>query len=161
LRRLDTVAFSATVTAAGGDADWLEINPADDKPVKLRGFLLSQVTEVGDTAEEGLRFSVIRLPATVTSGNGTATTAQPMSSTDAAAGAACETNSTTVATTSGTAVTLMELAWINRMSPYEWWAPDPAFAPLVKQGEALVIRMQTSLLDDMTACFTAWLEEEG
>jgi hypothetical protein len=160
LGRIYTVTFAATVTAAGTDTDWLEILPADDKPVKLRGFLLSQTSEVKDAEEEGLRFSVIRLPATVTSGNGTATTPQPMDSADSAAGAACETNGTTVATTSGTAVTLMELAWINRMSPYEWWAPDPVFAPKVKQGEGLVIRQQSTLLDDMSVAFTAWLEEE-
>ena len=158
--RIYTVSFSATVTAAGTDTDWLEVLPADDKPVKLRGFLLSQISEVGDTPEEGLRFSVIRLPATVTGGNGTATTGQPMDSADAAAGFASETNGTTVATTSGTAATLMEIGWINRNSPYEFWFPDERFAPKVKQGEGLVIRQQTTLADDMTAAATFWLEEE-
>jgi hypothetical protein len=160
MSRVYTVSFSGTVTAAGGDTDLWEVLPADDKPVKLRGFLLAQTTEVGDAAEEGLRISVIRLPATVTSGNGSSTTPAPMDSADSAAGAACETNGTTVATTSGTAVTLLELAWNNRQSPYEWWAPDERFAPKVKQGEGLVIRMQTTLADDMTFAGTAWIEEE-
>jgi hypothetical protein len=160
MSRIYTVSFSATVTAAGTDTDWLEVNPADDKPVKLRGLLLSQISEVGDTPEEGLRFSIIRLPATVTSGNGTATTGQPMDSADAAAGFAAETNGTTVATTSTTAITLAEIGWINRNSPYEMWFPDPAFAPKAKQGEAIIVRQQTTLADDMTACATFWLEEE-
>ena len=158
--RVYTVSFSATVTSAGTDTDWLEVNPADDKPVKLRGLLLSQISEVGDTPEEGLRFSIIRLPATVTTGNGTATTGQPMDSADVAAGFAAETNGTTVATTSGTAITLAEIGWINRNSPYEMWFPDPQFAPKAKQGEALIVRQQTTLADDMTACATFWLEEE-
>lgn len=158
--RMYTVSFAATVTAAGGDTDWIEINPADDKPIKLRGFILGQTSEVGDTAEEGLRFSVIRLPATVTSGNGTATTPQPVDSADAAAGATCETNGTTVATTSGTAVTLMEFGWNERNTPFDFWYPDERFCPKVKQGEALVIRQQTTLADDMSATFTAWIEEE-
>lgn len=160
MSRFYSVSFSGTVTAAGADTDLLEVLPADDKPIKLRGMLLSQISEVGDVAEEGLRISIIRLPATVTGGNGTATTPIPMDSADAAAGAACETNGTTVATTSGTAVTLVELGWNNRNSPYEMWFPDPEISPKVKQGEGLVVRMQTTLADDMTAACTFWLEEE-
>jgi hypothetical protein len=150
--RIYTVSFSATVTAAGGDTDWLEVLPADDKPVKLRGFMLSQISEVKDAEEEGLRFSVLRLPA--------ATTPAPMDSADVAAGCTAEVNGTTVATTTGTAVTLMEFGWINRNSPFEWWAPDERFAPKAKQGEGLIVRMQTTLADDMTAQGTFWLEEE-
>lgn len=158
--RIYTVSFSATVTSAGGDTDWFEILPADDKPVKLRGLLISQISEVADAAEEGLRFSIMRLPATVTGGNGTATTPIPMDSADVAAGAACEVNGATVATTSGAAVTLVEFGWNNRNSPYEMWFPDERFAPKVKQGEGLFLRQQTTLADDMTAQGTIWIEEE-
>jgi len=161
MSRIYTVPYQGTITAAGTDSDLLEVLPADDKPVKLRGLLLSQSSEVGDTQEEGLRISIIRLPATVTSGSGgSAVTPVPMDSADVAAGAACEANNTTVATTSGTAVVVAELAWNERNSPYEMWFPDPAFAPKVKQGEGLVVRMQTTLADDMSGCFTFWIEEE-
>lgn len=160
MSRIYTIVFNATVTSAGGDTDWVEILPADDKPIKIRGFLISQISEVADAAEEGLRFSLMRLPATVTGGNGTATTPVPMDSADTAAGAACETNATTVATTSGTAVTLMEFGWNNRNSPYEFWFPDERFAPKCKQGEGIVLRQQTTLADDMTAQCTVWIEEE-
>lgn len=160
MSRIYTVVFQGTVTNAGGDTDWFELTPADDKPIKLRGLKIGQLSEVGDTAEEGLRISIIRLPATVTSGNGTAATPAPMDSADTAAGFAAEVNGTTVATTSGTAVILEELAWNIRNSPFETWWPDAAFAPKVKQGEALVIRQQTTLTDDMTACFTVYVEEE-
>jgi hypothetical protein len=158
--RIYTISYTGTVTNTGGDADLLEINPADDKPVKLRGMMLSQISEVGDAAEEGLRISIMRLPATVTSSNGTAVTPIPMDSANAAAGAACECNGATVATTSGSAVTLMETGWNIRNSPYEWWAPDDNYAPKVKQGEALVVRQQTTAADDYTGCFTFWIEEE-
>lgn len=160
MSRIYTVSYQGTFTNAGGDTDWLEILPADDRPVKLRGFVLSQISEVQDAAEEGLRFSILRLPATVTGGNGTAVTPAPMDSADAAAGFAAECNGATVATTTGSAITLAEIGWLNRNSPYDFWFPDPAFAPKVKQGEALIIRQQTTLADDMTGCFTAWLEEE-
>lgn len=159
--RIYTVSYQGTLTAAGGDSDLLEILPADDKPVKLRGFVIGQTSEVGDAAEEGVRLSVLRLPATVTSGSGgSAVTPAPMDSADAAAGAACECNNTTVATTSSTAVTLMEMGWNERLTPFDFWFPDVAYAPKVKQGEGLVVRMQTTLADDISGTFTAWIEEE-
>lgn len=154
-----TVSFAGTVTAAGGDTDWLELTPADDKPCRLRGWIIGQTSEVGDTAEEGVRFSVILLPATVTSGNGTATTGRPTIDTDGAAGFAAETNGTTVATTSGTALTLLELAWNERASPWEFWFPDIDFCPKVRQASALVFRMQTTLADDISATATFFIEE--
>jgi len=161
MSRIYTASYQGTITNAGGDSDLIEILPADDKPVKLRGLLLSQISEVGDTAEEGLRISIMRLPATVTSGSGgSAVTPIPMDSADSVAGAACECNNTTVATTSGSAVTLAEIGWNERMSPYEIWFPDPAFSPKAKQGEGLVVRMQTTPADDFTGLFTFWIEEE-
>lgn len=159
--RIYTIPYTGTVTNAGGDTDLLELLPADDKPVKLRGILLSQISEVGDAAEEGLRISIMRLPATVTSGSGgSAVTPVPQDSADAAAGVAAECNNTTVATTSGTAVTLWELGWNIRNSPYEMWFPDDDFCPKAKQGEALVVRQQTTAADDYTGCFTFVVEEE-
>lgn len=159
--RIYSVSYQGTITNAGGDTDLLELLPADDKPVKLRGLLLSQISEVGDAAEEGLRISILRLPATVTSGTGgSAVTPAPMDSADAAAGVAVECNNTTVATTSGTAVTVAEIGWNERNSPYEMWFPDDRFAPKAKQGEGLIVRQQTTAADDYTGCFTFWIEEE-
>lgn len=161
MSRIYTISYTGTVTAAGGDSDLLELLPADDKPIKLRGVLLSQISEVGDAQEEGLRISIMRLPATVTSGSGgSAVTPAPMDSADSAAGVAAECNNTTVATTSGSAVTLAEIGWNIRNSPYETWFPDPNFAPKAKQGEAIVVRMQTTPADDFTGAFTFWVEEE-
>jgi hypothetical protein len=154
-----TVPFSATVTAAGTDTDLFELTPTDDKPILLRGLILSQISEVGDAAEEGVRISIIRLPATVTSGNGSAVTPTPTDDIDVAAGFAAEVNSTTVATTSGSAATIEEFGWNLRASPLERWWPDPEFAPKVRQAGALVVRMQTTLADDVTMQGTAYVEE--
>lgn len=154
-----TVSFAGTVTNAGGNTDLCELTPADDKPIKLRGFTIGQYSEFGDAAEEAIRISVIRLPATVTSGNGTATTPQKIDDLSAAAGFAAETNGTTVATTSSTAETIAELAWNLRASPYEFWWPDSEFAPLVRQAAAIVVRMQSTLADDASFAFTAYVEE--
>lgn len=159
--RIYSISYQGTITNAGGDSDLLELLPADDKPVKLRGLLLSQTSEVGDAAEESLRISILRMTATVTSGSGgSAVTPAPMDSADTAAGAAAECNNTTVATTSGSTVTIAELAWNERNSPYEMWFPDERFAPKAKQGEGLIVRMQTTPADDFSGCFTFWIDEE-
>lgn len=148
------------MTNAGGNADLWEFLPADDKPIKLRGFRLGQTSEVGDTAEEGLEIQVIRLGATVTGSNGTSVTPVPLDSADAAAGFTAEINGATVATTSGTTTVVESLAWNNRASPFESWYPDERFAPKAKQGEGLFIRLISTVADDMTFAGTAWIEEE-
>jgi len=158
--RIYSVSYQGTITNAGGDVDLLEVLPADDKPVKLRGFMLSQISEVGDAAEEGLRVSILRMAATVTTGNGTSTTPIPMDSANVAFGGTAECNGATVATTSGATVVLAEIGWNIRNSPFEWWAPDAEFAPKAKQGEGLFVRQQTTAADDYTGCFTFWIEEE-
>lgn len=161
MSRIYTVVYQGTITNAGGNTDLLEVLPADDKPVKLRGFSLAQTSEVGDSAEEGLRITVQRFPATVTSGSGGASaTPNPLDSADSAAGFAAEVNNTTVATTSSTAVILCEYGWNIRNSPFIEWFPDPQFAPKVKQGEGLIIRQETTATDDYDGRFTFWLEEE-
>jgi hypothetical protein len=81
-----------------------------------------------------------------------------LDSADTAAGFAAEVNNTTVATTSGTAVTIAELGWNIRSSPYEFWFP-PRCEPIFKQGEGLAIRAQTTVADDISIACTYWLEE--
>lgn len=160
MSRIYNVVFAGTLTNAGGDQDLIEILPADDKPVRLRGWSIGQTSEVADAAEEGLRVSVIRLPATVTSGSGGSSPAvSPLDSADAACGATIEVNNTTVATTSSTAVTLNEFAWNIRASPWDFWYPDDRFCPVVKQGEGLVVRLQTTPADDISAALSFWIEE--
>lgn len=158
MSRIYTVPFNGTLANAGGDVDLVELLPADDKPVKLRGFKFGQTSELGDSAEEQLRISIMRLPATVTGGSGgSAVTPTPDDSAQTAAGCAAEANNTTVATTNGSAVTLEEFS-INIRAPFETWWPD--FAWKAKQGEALVIRCQSTPADDLSAQWTAIIEEE-
>lgn len=160
MSRFYAVPFAGTVTNAGGDNDLFELAPASNKPVRLCGFTLGQTSEVADAAEEGVRISVIRMTATVTGSNGTSTTPVPMDGVDTAAGAACEVNGTTVATTSGTATTVCEMAWNIRNSPYEFWFP-PEFRPYAKNAEFIFVRMQTTLADDISFAGTFFFEETG
>lgn len=159
--RVYTVPFAGTTVAnAGGNADLWEFLPADDKPIKLRGFSFGQISEVGDAAEEGVEIQIIRMSATVTSSNGSSVTPVPIDSADSAAGFSAETNGATVATTSGTATIAASFPWNLRASPYEWWAPDERFAVKAKQGEGLFIRLITTVADDITFGGVAWVEEE-
>jgi hypothetical protein len=159
--RIYTAVFNGTITAAGGDSDLISIQPADDKPIKLRGFRLSQTSEVGDAQEEGARITVKRLPATLSIGSGgAAVTPTPMDSANVACGATVRCNDTSVATSTGNVVVLEEIGWNVRNSPCDFWYPDADYAPKVKQGEGLIVRLETTLADDITACLTFWLEEE-
>lgn len=158
--RIYSVSFAATVTSAGGDTDLFEFVPGDDHPIRLRGLKLGQTSDVGDAASEGVRISIIRLPATFTSSNGTSTTPRPLDVTTPAATFGAEVNGTTVATTSGTAITLEEFGWLIQASPYETWWPDADFAPTARQTEGLVVRLQTTLADDISMACTAYIEED-
>jgi hypothetical protein len=156
-----TVPFAgATVTNAGGNNDLWIFEPADDKPIKLRGFRLGQISEVADAAEEGLELQIIRMTATVTNGNGGSVTPVPLDSADAAAGFTSETNGTTVATTSGSTTVIESVPWNIRCSPFEVWYPEASYSPKAKQGEAIIIRMITTVADDFTFGGVAWVEEE-
>lgn len=151
-----TVPYQGTLTNAGADADLFELTPADDKPIYLRRILLAQLSEVGDTAEEGVRVSVIYLPATVTSGNGSAVTPVPLDPLGIAAGFAAEANGATVATTSGTAAIIYEFAWNIRIAPTEiMFGPDLDDMPCARQGGAIVVRCQTTVADDVSIAITA------
>lgn len=158
--RIYWVAYTGTLTNAGGNSDLLELLPADDKPVKLRAMSISQISEVGDAAEEGLQISVQRFPATVTGGSGgSAVTPTPVDSADSAAGVAAECNNTTVATTSSTAVQFGYYGWNVRAGLEVWW-PDDRFCPKAKQGEALIVRCDTTAADDLTVNLAFCIEEE-
>lgn len=159
MSRKYTVPYAGTLTNAGGDCDLFELTPGDDKPIRLRGLILAQTSEVADAAEEGLRISIIHLGATVTTGNGTSVTPAPIDLVDTAAGFAAEANGATVATTSGTSTTMYEFAWNIRISPMEMWWPDEQLAPLARQGAAIVVRCQTTAADDISIAITAIVEE--
>lgn len=160
--RIYAVPFAgATVTNAGGNNDLWIFEPADDKPIKLRGFRIGQISEVGDAAEEGLELQVIHMTGTVTNGNGGAVTPVPLPNpTGTAAGFTSETNGTTVATTSGATTIVEPVPWNVRATPCDFWPPDERFCLAARQGEAIIIRLITTVADDITFAGVAWIEEE-
>lgn len=158
--RIYSVSAAFTVTNANGNYDYFELTPADDKPIRICGLILSQKSDVGDAQEEGLDFTVIRLPASVTSGSGgSSPTPQQLDDVEPAAGFTAEMGNSTVATTSGTAAQLADFAWNIRNSPYEMWWPEEKFRPMCRQGAVLVLRQNTSVADDVDISCTVYVEE--
>lgn len=157
--RMYTLAFEAiAVTTA---TDFFEVNPAANKPCRFAGIFLSQSSDVGDSAEEILRITVTRVPATFTSSGGTSTTPRLVDATGAAAGAACEvtTGSSAVATTSGTLETLKAYQF-NIRTGLELWLP-PEFQFQFVNGAGGVVRLPAAPADSLTMSGTLYFVEEG
>lgn len=157
--RLFTIPFTSTVTTAGGNADLWEVVAAAGAPIRIRGIMLGETSEVGDAAEEIIDISVIRMTATVTSGNGTAGAPESVENNALAPSFASETNGATVATTSGSTDIIERFAWNLRNSPFEHWYPDVDFAPKCQGSQGLFVRMNSTVADDITFVGTLWVEE--
>lgn len=159
--RMYRVPYTGTITNSGGNADLIALTPADDKPIRLVGWLLGQTSEVGDTQEENLELTVRHMTATVTVTGGTSVTPVPnRPGTDTEAGFTATANSSTVATTSGTSTIMEEIGWNERATPWERWIPEE-LRPRASQGEYLLIRNESTPADDFTATLTFIVEEEG
>jgi hypothetical protein len=151
-------AYSGTLTNAGGNADLMTFEPGDDKTMALLRFVIGQTSEVADAAEEAMQISIIHMTATVTNSNGSSVTVAKGNVNDPATGTTVEANGSTISTTSGASVTHEIIAWNMRGSPLiiDW--PEE-FAPFARQGEAIIIRCDTTVADDVTIVMTAiWKE---
>lgn len=151
------VPYTGTLTQAGGNADLLYVAPADDKPVTLFKMRLGQTSEVQDAGEENLLLSVCRLTGTVTAGSGgSAVTPVGADSAAPAAGFTARCNDSTVAT--GTLTVIEYIVWNVRANPTEIFFEKEDLQ--VKQGEALVVRCDSTVNDDMTIAVTFLLHED-
>jgi hypothetical protein len=152
--RVYTVEFeNVAVTAA---QDLFSLDAATDKPIELVALELAQNTELGDAAEEQLRFRVIRGHTTVGSG-GSAPTPQPTSPGDTAAGFTARVNDTTIAS-AGTAVNLLSTAYNVRVG-YAW-GPVPYGMGFWTSGTSiLVVRLLAAPADSVSMSGTATIVE--
>jgi hypothetical protein len=83
MARVYTVEFEADAATTADDL--IELDAAAEKPITVLGWFLSQGTELGDAAEEQLRYRWVR--GNTTSGSGGASaTPRPVNLTDTAAG---------------------------------------------------------------------------
>lgn len=163
MSRFYTVTFEAVAVTAA--QDFFEINPAAGKNVRFCGLMLSQSSDVGDAAEEILRVTITRVPATFTTGSGgTAITegtdgAWALSPTQQTAGFAAEVNNTTIATTSGTLQHLLAYQFNIRVG-LELWLP-PELQPEFVNAAAGVVRLAAAPSDSLTMSGTLFIEELG
>lgn len=157
--RVYKAVFQGNWTLTGGNTDLMSIQPADDKPCRIIGWILGQTSEAGDVAEESLRITLARFTGAFSIGSGGAAAATPSvrRTGDAAAGATVRVNDTTV-TTGGTKEIIEELAWNVRSSPWERYIPEELRDTAI-QGEALVLVGESTPTDDIAIELTVFFEE--
>jgi len=142
--RIYTAQFNGVAVTA--QQDFFEINAPADAAVELMEIHLSQTTEVGDAAEEGL--SVLFKSGQTTSGSGGSTpTAIPLSLGESAFGGSVEANNTTKASV-GTIVTHAAWAWNIRV-PF-----DVIFIPearkILSPSARMTVELGTTPADSIT-----------
>lgn len=161
-RGIYSVSFdNVNIANASGDHDWFQFLPTVGKPLELCAVYLGQSTELGDAQEEQLRWSVVVFTgATLTEGNGTAGTEEPLDPNDGASSVVTETVATTIATSSGTTRTLHRDTFNVRTGLQMIWPVDlrPKCAALTAH-DAMVVRMLSTVTDDITMSGTAYYKE--
>ena len=151
--RMYSISISGVASPAAA-FDFVEINAAANKPVRIRRIIIAQTSEPS-TEEEQLALTVIRGHSTSGSGGDTTPDGGPMSSSDTAAAYAAETMNTTIAS-AGTPINLIESAWNTRAGFDLAFAPEEA--PESINGVLLVVR-SSAPTDAVTIRATIWVEE--
>jgi hypothetical protein len=136
---MDAVAVSAT-------QDLFTIQAAAGVPLEIHAVNLSQKTL---TAWEAKDVTFKYVPATVTLTGGTAVTPTAMLPGDAAAGATCKVNSTTVATSGGTIRTILADDF-NFLNGFYWSPAGDDDRIIIKGSDAWVMRLGTAPSGSMT-----------
>ena len=160
-RGVYTVSFDQqTIANASGDYDLFEIDPATEKPVEIMAIFLGNKSEVADAQDEMVAWSIIRMSGgTFTSSNGTSTTPRLTDPSDAAASFTAETVGATVATTTGTSVTLHSDTFNIRAGLQFIFPPDMRPKCDGTAQSALLVRLTTALADDATVSGTLYVRE--
>jgi hypothetical protein len=145
---------SVAVTAA---QDFFELTAPADCIVVIHAVELTQSTDVGDAAAEGLVI-LHKRGATTSGSGGSAVTPQPLDFGYAAAGSAAEVNNTTIMT-SGTIATLHSSNWIIQ-SPY-LWIPAPEYRHILSPSQRYGVSTTSTPADSVTMSGTLYFEEIG
>lgn len=154
--RIYTAVFKGiAVTAA---QDLFEVLAATGKPVLVHGFILGQTTELGDAAEEQLLLTTNRGVGSVTSGNGTAVTPQPLDDADTAFAGTVERNATTIMAVGTGALEELETHVWNIRAPYTHWY-TPETRPKIAPGNRWTLELESTPADSITMSGTLFLEE--
>jgi len=145
-----SVSFTEVGVTAQQDLFQIEANTV---PAKILGVYLSQSSDLGDAASEGLSILIRRVTDAVT--NDVAEV--PLDAGDGVANADLAINETTELTTGAT--TIHSEAW-NILTPFVY-LPTPEMQPVVTVGDALVVNLNTTPADSITMSGTLYFEEVG
>lgn len=150
-----TVVFSGV--AATAQQDLIEVTAASDSPLVLIAFGISQSSEVGDAAEEGLSI-LVKSGATTSGSGGSSYTPVATDASQAAASFVAEINNTTKANT-GTIVTHYAYNW-NIRSSLDIILPEP-MQIILTASRRLTIELATTPADSITISGYAVFQEIG
>lgn len=150
-----TVQFTGVAVTA--QQDFFEIVAHSSKQCVLLGWGLSQSTEVGDTAEEGLSI-IVKSGQTTSGSGGSAPTPVVTDFSGGASGFTCEVNNTTKAS-AGTIVSHYPYNWNIRV-PLDVIYPEQ-FQLIFGAGRRLTIELGTTPADSITLSGYAVIQEIG
>lgn len=151
-------ALSFSSVAVTAQQDFFEYTAPSDAIAIIHSVELTQSTDVGDAASEGL--VILHKRGATSSGTaGTqATTPAPLEFGFAAAGGVCDLNNTAKAS-GGTIVTLHSSNWIIQ-SPY-LWLPTPEYRHVLSPSQRYTVELGTTPADSITMSGTMIFEEIG
>lgn len=155
--RAYTVPLATLASAAA--IDWVEIITGTTAGIMLLGIDIGQSTELGDAAEEQIRWYIKRATGTYTSGSG-GTTPTPVR-VNAGDGAAVFTadamNTTQIAVGTGTLTTVFQSTFNLRTGLQMFWTPETAITNGI--SSALAIGLSAAPADSVTWEGTVYVGE--
>ena len=142
-------------TAFTTQIDVFELLSASGKPLKLMGFELGQISEIGDAQEEGLTLVLKRVTGAPTSGSGgvAAAAGAPVTPNDTTSGATVEVGNTTKLT-GGTSVDIARFDWNVRAQCI--FNPIPELMPILDAATRFVLELVTTPADSISGIH-GWL----
>jgi hypothetical protein len=152
---INPIGLSATGLAVTGATDLAQITTiATDRPLIILGLKIVQSSDVGDAAEEVLRYGLYR---TVTTGStgGTALTVTSLNQGGPTPGAAGTANWTTPSTGG----TLMHVGGFNIRVGEEFWYPEQLRPYLTAAGDPYSYRLLAAPADSLTLDVTIFALE--
>ncbi len=153
--RIYTAQFNAVAVTA--QQDFFEVVAPADSVVLVHEMGLSQSSDVGDAAEEGLNLTW-KSGQTTSGTGGSSVTPVARDFGDPAAGITCEANNTTKAST-GTIVTHYSWNWNIRVPFQQIFTPETR--PVLSPSRRATLELGTTPADSLTVSGYLVLEEIG
>lgn len=149
---------NGSITNANGDYEFLELDPAAEKPIEICGWDFGQLTELGEAQEEQLRCGIYRGNTTDGTG-GSSVTPVDMAMCGVAAGFTADVLRTAIAS-GGTSTLLWAFSFPVRVG--HQWGPVPEGYGFFHAGaNLLVMRLIAAVADDLTFHGSIMVREYG